>query len=390
MRGRSGSASPILTGNETRGCLPTFLLALWGALFLPGPAAPFEVTETLSVGGVLAGIYHTQTLTEAPGYDSTGRGLLAFQPEAHFKPTVEDELCVKLGFGAGNGLMGEGISPFILAPWGGDTEDSVKNINGRNRDYLLTAWYSHTFRFGGDHALGVAGGIIDATDYMDDNAFANNEYAQFMNQALVNAPHAFLPSYDLGGVFQWQWGGFTATGLAMALGSNGKEGTLEEPYNAYFLELQQALDLAPGKGTYRLLLGASSKGFYDPEGTRKERRNCVMLSFDQELGKILGAWIRCGWQDDRAAIDYREIYSGGLALKGLPWGREEDTLGIGYGRLGGGNLEVDHTEVFEVYGRVALNSVFAITGDVQYMKDAMKAGGGPGGWIFGLRATAEF
>ena len=63
---------------------------------------------------------------------------------------------------------------------------------------------------------------------------------------------------------------------------------------------------------------------------------------------------------------------------------------VGYGHLWGGNLDVDHTDVFEVYGRFALNDIFAITGDVQYMKDSMNIGESPNGWIFGLRATAEF
>jgi hypothetical protein len=36
-----------------------------------------------------------------------------------------------------------------------------------NRDYLLQAWYKHTFTFGENHTLGLVGGIIDATDYLD-------------------------------------------------------------------------------------------------------------------------------------------------------------------------------------------------------------------------------
>ena len=115
-----------------------------------------------------------------------------------------------------------------------------------------------------------------------------------------------------------------------------------------------------------------------------------MISFDQQLGEILGAWIRFGWQDDEAAIDYKDIYTGGLNISGNLWGRESDNIGIGYGHLRGGNLEVDHTDVFEVYGRFGLTDIFAITADVQYMKDSMNVEDSPDGWIFGLRATAEF
>jgi hypothetical protein len=41
--------------------------------------------------------------------------------------------------------------------------------------------------------LRLTGGLIDATDAVDTNAYANNEYTQFMNQALVNGPSGFAP-----------------------------------------------------------------------------------------------------------------------------------------------------------------------------------------------------
>ncbi|MCJ7594138.1 MAG: carbohydrate porin, partial [Desulfobacterales bacterium] len=130
--------------------------------------------------------------------------------------------------------------------------------------------------------------------------------------------------------------------------------------------------------------------FSNVAGTKKERLSCALISFDQQLGEILGGWIRFGWQDDEAAIDYKDIYSGGFNISGNLWGRDGDNIGIGYAHLRGGNLDVDHTDVFEVYGRFALNDIFAVTGDIQNMKDSMNEGGSPKGWIFGLRLTAEF
>ena len=100
--------------------------------------------------------------------------------------------------------------------------------------------------------------------------------------------------------------------------------------------------------------------------------------------------VRFGWQDDKAAVYFKSIYSGGLNVSGNLWGRERDNIGIRYAYLIGGNLDVGHTDVFEVYGRFALNDIFAVTGDVQYMKDSMEEGDSPKGWIFGLRMTAEF
>ncbi len=366
------------------------LLAGLGSWVFVGNGSGYEITEGLSIGGVVAGAFQYQSISDAPGFGSKGRGALAFQPEVAFTPTDSDEVFFKLGFGAGNGLMGEGESPFIMASWAADIEDNCKNINGRNRDYLLTAWYKHTFRFSKDHTLGLTAGLIDATDYMDENAYSNDEYTQFMNEALVNAPHAFLPSYDIGGAVEWEIGGFSVKGVAMAVGSNGEEGTFDEPYNAYYMQFGYAVDVGMGEGNYRLILGMSSDDFPNPQGTKMERRTCAITSFDQQLGDILGAWIRFGWQNDAAAINYKAIYSGGLNISGNLWGRECDNIGIGYAHLSGGNQEVDHTHVFETYVRFALNHIFAITGDVQYMKDAMKVGECPNGWILGLRLTAEF
>ncbi len=367
------------------------LSAVCGILFLTGSGLAYEINDKLSIGGVAAGIYQYDSLSDAPDYDSTGRGLLAIQPEASFTPTENDELFVKFGFGAGNGLMEDGKSPFILAPWGGDTEGGVKDINGRGRDYLLTAWYKHTFKFSDEHTLGLTGGIIDSTDYIDDNAFANDEYTQFMNQALVNGPHCFLPSYDLGGAVEWDIAGFSIRGVAMALGTNGEEGEFEEPYNFYGLQFGYKVDFGMGEGNYRLLIDSTSDDFSNVAATKKERLSAVSISFDQQLGDVLGLWLRFGWQDDEAAIDYKDSYTGGVNISGNLWGREQDNIGIGYAHLRGGNLDVDKTDVFEIYGRFALNDIFAITGDVQYMKDSYKNGGDdPSAWIFGLRATAEF
>jgi len=367
-----------------------YILAISGIFVLAGNGVAYEINDKLSIGGIIAGVGQYQSISNAPGFENEGRGLLIFEPEISFSPTDNDELFAKLGFGAGNGLDGEGKSPFVIAPWGGNVQDDYKDINGRNRDYLLTAWYKHTFNFSEDHTLGITGGIIDATDYMDQNAYANDEYTQFMNAALVNGPNAFLPSYDIGAAIEWEIDGFSVKGVVMAIGSNGEEGQLDEPYTFYGMQFGYTLDFGLGEGNYRLIVDTTSSDFSNVAGTKKERLSCAVISFDQQLGEIFGAWIRFGWQDDDAAVNYETVYSGGLDINGNLWGRDCDNIGIGYGHLRGGNLGVNHTDVFEIYSRFALNDIFAVTGDVQYMKDSMREGDSPKGWIFGLRMTAEF
>ncbi len=367
-----------------------FLLAILAVVFQESNGLACEINDMLAIGGVAAGIYQYQDLNDSPDYENQGRGLLVFQPEISFTPTENDEVFAKLGFGVGDGLMGEGRSPFIIAPWGGEIQDDYININGRSRDYLLTSWYKHTFRFSGDHTLGLTGGIIDSTDYLDQNAFSNDEYTQFLNGALVNGPNAFMPSYDMGGAVEWQIGALSLNGVVMALGDTGAPEPYNEPYSFFGFQAGYTIDSSLGEGNYRLIVDFTSESFPDPTGRSKERKIAAIASFDQQLGEVLGVWIRSGYQDDHAGINYKGVYSGGLNISGKLWSRELDNVGVGYAYLGGGNLEVDHSEVFEVYGRFGLNSIFAITGDIQYMKDAMKEGESPAGWILGMRLTAEF
>lgn len=354
-------------------------------LFLQAPnALGIDITDKLSIEGVLAGAYQYQDLSDALDFTDTGRGAMPFDLEISFRPTEKDELFAKLGFAAGNGL--NNVSPFILRPWAAPLEDDVKNINGSSRDYLLTAWYKHTFQFSEKHSLGLTGGLIDATDYLDNNAYSNDEYTQFMNEALVNGPNVFLPSYDMGGAFEWGLGDFSLDGVVMHINENDDGNS----FNFYGAELQYRLATSLGKGNYRVVVDWSSADFLDPEGLRQERRSAIILPFDQELGEILGLWIRFGWQDDKSAVNFVSIYSGGIDIKGKLWGREEDNMGMGYALLGGGNQDVDKTHVAEAYVRFVLHKYFALTLDVQYMRDKLKSGEGPKGFIYGIRVAAHF
>ena len=67
-----------------------------------------------------------------------------------------------------------------------------------------------------------------------------------MNQALVNGPNAFMPSYDMGGAVEWELGGLSVKGAAMALGSNDEEDEFEEPYNFYGIQFGYNVDFGVG------------------------------------------------------------------------------------------------------------------------------------------------
>jgi hypothetical protein len=350
-------------------------------LLLPVSALAYEINDKLSIGGYLAGVYQYQAVDND---EDKGRGAIAFQPQMSFTPDENNELFAKFGFAAGNGL--NEVTRFNLAPWAADLEDNVKDINGRNRDYLLTAWYKYTFHFSEESTLGLAGGIIDATIYLDVNAYANNEYTQFMNEALVNAPNGFVPSYDIGGVFEWEISNFSVRGVVMNVGENDDG----DSYHFYGVQLGYTLSIPLGEGNYRVIIDRTSKQFLDKTGEDKKHLTSVILSFDQQLGDIFGTWIRFAWQDDAAAVDYEKLFSGGINVTGKLWGREEDNLGIGYAYLCGGNTSLDSSQVAEAYARFVLNEYLALTVDVQYMRDRIDDEDNPKGLIGGLRMNVTF
>ena len=348
------------------------------------PLQAYDINEHVSISGVIAGAGQCEDVSGVPGGADECRAALPVQPAIGITPTDADEFLFGFGFAVGNGL--NAVTPFAIAPWAADLEDDVVDINGRNRSYLLQAWYKHTFTFSDEHTLGATLGIIDATAYLDENAYANDEYTQFMNSALVNGPNVFLPSYDAGGALEWDVGNWSVRGVFMNIGENDDG----ENYNFAGAQIGYRAETSLGEGNYRFIVDTTSEAFLNPAGTSFERLTAVLLSFDQQLGQNLGAFIRFGWQDDSAAVDYKSIYSGGFDISGKLWGRSDDNVGVGFAYLDGGNLNIDHTYVAETYYRATLNDYFAITADLQYMNDDYVTGDGPDGVIFGIRATAEF
>ena len=353
------------------------------AILQSANALAYDVNDQFSASALLAGA--GQCIEASDGVDGTCRGAAAFQTEFAYQPTSQDEIVVKLGFGAGNGL--NPVSPFALGTWAADLEDDVKRINGHHRNYLLEARYSHTFEFSEGHSLQLTGGIIDPAAFVNGNAFANDEFAQFMNEVFVNAHSSFLPAYDLGGSFVWTLGDLSLAAVGMNAGENDDG----NDYNFYAAEVGYHPTTALGAGNYRLLYSETTRDFLDVAGEQTEPLSGWQLSFDQELSKNVGVFLRAGWQSDDAVVDYEAEYSGGLDLKGSAWGREADNIGIGVGYLDGGNAGISSTRVLETYYRFVVNEHLALTADAQYMTDEYDADEDEDveGWVLGMRAVFE-
>jgi porin len=295
---------------------------------------------------------------------------------------------VTLSFAAGNGL--NHLNLFSLAPYADDLEDDLKDINGRNRDYLLEAWYKHMFTLSKDASLGITGGIIDATAYIDDNKYANDEVAQFMNEAFVNHKNVNLPSYDLGGVIELNVSDFSIRALMMN-SEFETDGEDFKNYNYYALQLGYTLKTSLGEGNYRIYGFTTNDEFPCWDGEDTDSLQGFGISFDQEMGKIIGLFARVGWQDDTAVIDHDDVYSVGLNINGKLWGRENDEAGLGYAYLSGADKgDIDNTNTIEVYTKFKISDFSDITLDIQYIDDNMKRDDDRKGVIYGVRANAYF
>jgi porin len=363
------------------------VLAVFFTFSAPFLTYAYDITEKFSLEGKLTGLYQYGDWN-AEDAGNAGRGAAVLDLGANFHPTDIDEFYVRLGFAAGNAL--NDIAPFYLKPYGGDLEDDLKNINGRNRDYLLEAWYKHTFTLSENTSLGITGGIIDSTVYIDDNKFANHEVTQFMNEALGNAPEDNLPSYDIGGVIELDISNVSIRALAMNTNYEADVDAYKN-YNYFALQIGYAIDTSLGEGNYRILGFTTNSKFPNWDGTDYVNLNGFSISADQQLGDIVGVFARLGWQDNSAEIVHDAIYSAGVNINGNLWGREQDEAGIGYAYLNGADKgDIDGTNVFETYIKFKILKYADISLDIQYMADNYKHEEDINGFIYGVRVHAYF
>jgi porin len=353
------------------------------AMFTPAAAEAHELTEKLSLDGVLSAAIQCLDLPDDAGSENTCKGALPLQPAFTYRTSRHDRLLLKLGFASGNAL--NDITPFNIAAWGADLEDNVVNINGSGRDHILEFWYEHVVEIQPRNRLALAVGIIDASRYLDQNIYANDEYTQFMNPALSNAPNAFFPSYDPGIAAVWMIDNWSLTGVFMDVNQQ----TTTDTYKFYGFQGEYRLQTSLGTGHYRVLINGN-KDYVDPSGLGKQQNDTAVISIDQQLGRKIGFFTRIGWRLDEQPINYRAIYSGGFDLRGIMWDRLLDNIGIGLVYLEGGNTTISSTRLAESYYRLVINPYLAITVDIQYQQDRFNQTPEVEGFIYSTRATINF
>jgi hypothetical protein len=324
-------------------------------------------------------------------------------------PVVEDgEFYVRIHAGSGTGADrtgGSGIKPadVLLANLNTIADD---NTGGDDTSLeLLEAHYTHQFF---DKTLSVTTGKAKSLMFLDGNAFANNEKQQFVGKAFVNntvldSESEYTPT--IGGEYKpMELLAFSVVGTSTSrpyVEGTPLENTAKSKYDNVFSTpfLGSQLTVSPKfgglEGNYRFY------GWYagynhskldsdrNPIAGQKDKGWGVGISADQQVTEIIGLFARFGWNNDDVYVVQWEA-SGGVNLKGLIHGRDEDNLGVGFAALTpGDNYDQNDPEYhLEVYYRIAVTENLAFTPDIQYVWNP--GGDSDNDGVFAGMVRAEF
>lgn len=396
--------------------------------YKPGFSAPYTGTNSLLTGEET----QTSLTTTLFGGARLWKGMEAyFNTEMSGGAGLSKTLGIA-GFPNGETFRVGGAEPKIYIArlyftqnfeWGNDKEYLNDEVN------QLAGWKSKRY-------LKVTVGKFGMADFFDGNEFSHDARSQFMNWSLMDNAAWDYPAntrgYVLGGVAelgQPTWAlrfGFTATTTE----ANGAiwDKRLSRA-NTQTLEFEKRYTLSGQKGTLRLLAFRNNgkMGVYrdainrnptapDVDATQAYGRHKYGfgISADQYLTNDFGVFAKASYNDGKtetwAFTEIDRSLSLGAVLKGTPWKRKDDELGLafvgngiskdhkdylaagGYGFIiGDGQLNYSPELIAEVYYKVnAYQHKLWLSPDYQFIANpAYNKDRGPVN-VFSLRAHVEF
>jgi high affinity Mn2+ porin len=277
-------------------------------------------------------------------------------------------------------------------------------------------------------------------DFFDNNAYAHDPRADFMNWAMWSSVAydfpADLPGYTRGAVVELNrkdWavraGVFEVpngpnSDVLIINGKNfGSVVELEERYAPFDQPGKLRIGLFANDGNTAnynqalAIVGADPALDINAVVTGIRQANLkygFYLNAEQQIVKDVGLFARLSWNDGQSEIlsftDVDRSVSGGLSIKGSFWGRPSDTVGIGGAvnglsdahrdflaaggiglLIGDGQLTNYRPEqIFETYYAYSVNPHFTVTADYQLITNpAYNADRGPVS-VFSARLHGEF
>lgn len=326
---------------------------------------------------------------------------------------------------------------------------------GRSNPYfrLNRAFVRHGYDLGGDEAHVESGpnslagtrtknnitltvGKFSVVDIFDNNAYAHDPRADFLNWSVIDAGAfdyaADAWGYTYGAAIEWAQNRWTFRAGAFALSNVPNSELLDRSFRQYSLigELEERHELFGHAGKVKLLgfvnrgrmaryddaIRLSQAGGAVPDVASVRRfasRPGLALNVEQEFANDLGLFARASVNDgSKEAFEFTEInrsVSAGISMKGSSWHRPDDTAGFaaavnalsgaarhyfaagGIGILiGDGRLpRYGSEQIFEAYYSARLTSTVNIAANIQrVVYPAYNRDRGPVS-IFGLRLHTD-
>ena len=364
------------------------------AVTFASACAAWEINDQLTINTAATGVWQYGDYTQA--FDMNGEplgsqneGSLAVDLSIDYQPTASSNLFALVSIAKGNGLNGlGGVSVAVNAD---DLEDDVKNINGSGRDYLLEAWYRHSFQVKQQLVIQATAGIISATSYIDHNELANDETTQFMNEVFVNK--SFLPTYDPGVALKFEFDNWHAHLVWMDAEVEAEEGSVGHSFFGADIGFSAQTHL--GAGNYHLILQTTDRRFTGgaTEATLEEVSG-IGISVDQQISPRFGAFARLGGTNrNPSVLVHSSLYSAGIVYRDRKWRDPQWEIGVAYAYLDGvGNRpsDISKTQVLETYAKYLINRYLDISLDLQHVLDNVIDGTNPELWVVGLRMNGYF
>jgi high affinity Mn2+ porin len=274
-------------------------------------------------------------------------------------------------------------------------------------------------------------------DYFDNNAYAHDPRADFMNWALWESGAydfpADLPGFTRGAMVELNRKDWAVRAAIVQVPFQPNSDGLVFKTGGAVIEFEERHTIfdQPGKlrvgafgnqgrtGNYREALEIEATDpAQDINTVMADIRHInpkygVYANLEQQIAQDVGLFARASWNDGQNEIlsftDIDRSLSGGLSIKGSFWGRPNDTVGIGGAinglsaahrdflaagglglLIGDGQLNYSHERILEVYYSWKLDPRTALTFDYQFIANpAYNADRGPVS-IFSGRLHADF
>jgi len=299
---------------------------------------------------------------------------------------------------------------------------SVFGVNGdgagRRAMDVTEVWYEQAmfdetlrFRFG---KMDIGGGFEcrGCPVSFDGSLYANDETAQFLNNALVNNPQIPMPDVGLGAVLYWnpiEWW-YASLGAADAQADGRETGfrTTFTQEDFFFVAAETGVTpvLNNGKGP---MPGAYRIGLWNDAQDKERFSDAVIekddvglyISADQMVHKEnqgeedsqgLGVFTRYGMANKKVN-DIVDFWSLDMQYQGLIEGRDDDILGIGYAKgvfSDEAGYADAHESVVEVYYNAAVAPWLSLTPSVQFVDNPGGDNAVDDAVVVGLRAQGAF